>query len=327
MRLVNLKLASMVAAAAGFACSAGRVAASPSILDQALLGMVSERAEIVSALMPGLPASFLVMTRNNTTDLTDFQSLAGVDPSRVTEHVLLVAGMGPMGHLSAHVLLADGQFNFRNIFKAALSNGAGLMDFEGFSVLVLQPLDRNRDVAPEVRWLIVIDGKIVVFGSVAMVQEALRRYLGRQSPNVILRGSLTHLRADDQSWSIVVPSVREIEMVRDSLAPLDADLANPTHAAEGLVLGIHFGRVVEVEYENEREWQAAPGVPTDSPELGQAIQHAKPGGVRGFRFRNRDTPEHHVIKVSRQQYEAWIADQTPLPGEPAPHAEQHLAKP
>ncbi len=327
MWLVSLKGARTVVAAAGFASCGSWVVASPSILDQALLGMVPERAEIVSGLMSGQPGSFLVMTRSNTTDLTDFQSLTGVDTSWVIERVVLVAGMGPMGHLSEHALLANGHFNSRNIFKAALSNGAGQMGYEGFPVLVLQPMERNRDIAPEVRWLIVIDGKIVVFGSIAMVQEALRRYMERTSPHVALRWSLTHLRADDQSWSIVAPSVRGIEMVRQSLVPLDVELADPMHVSEALVLGIHFGRVVEVEYENERDWQGAPGVATESRELSQAIQQAEPGGVPGFRLRNRDNPEHHVIKVSRQQYEKWIAEQTPLPGEPPPHADQQLGHP
>ena len=114
-------------------------------------------------------------------------------------------------------------------------------------------------------------------------------------------------------------------MVRQSLLPLDTDLADPVHESEALVLGIHFGRVVEVEYENERDWQGAPGVATEPRELSQAIQHAEPGSVPGFRFRNSDDPEHHVIKVSRQQYEKWIAEQTPLPGEPPPHADRQLS--
>ena len=324
MRLDSLRGVRMMVAAAGFASLGSGLAASPSILDQALLGMVPERAEIVSGLMSGQPGSFLVMTRTNTSDLTDFQSLTGVDPSRVIGRVVLVAGMGAAGHLSEHALLAEGHFNFRNIFKAALSNGAAQTDYEGFPVLVLQPMERNRDVAPEVRWFSVIDGKIVVFGSVDMVQEALRRYMKRTSPDVVLRWSLTQLRADDQSWSIVAPSVRGIEMVRQSLVPLDAELANPIHVSEGLVLGIHFGRVVEVEYANARDWKAAPGEETD---LLQLSQNAEPTRVPGFSFRQRDNQEHHVIKVSRQQYEKWIAEQTTLPGEPPLHADEHLADP
>jgi NOL1/NOP2/fmu family ribosome biogenesis protein len=33
-----------------------------------------------------------------------------------------------------------------------------------------------------------------------------------------------------------------------------------------------------------------------------------------------------MIKVSRQQYEKWIAGQTVLPGEAPPHAELQLAR-
>ena len=116
-------------------------------------------------------------------------------------------------------------------------------------------------------------------------------------------------------------------MVRQSLVPLDAELADPMYVSEGLVLGIHFGRVVEVEYENERDWQDAPGAAMESPELFKATQQAELGGLPGFRFRNRDNPEHHVIKVSRQQYEKWIAEQTPLPGEPPLHADRQLSHP
>jgi hypothetical protein len=251
MLLFNLTSARIIAIAAGCLVSVDWVLAAPSTVDHDLLAMVPGDATIVSELRSGQPVSFLVMTRSNTVDLTDFQSLTGADVSRVIGHVVLIATSGPAGLLAEHTLLADGHYDSHKIFKACLANGATPSEYLGFPVLVLQPMERNRDVSPDVRWLIVIGRKIALFGTIATVQEALHRYLDRTPPITLLLWNLAHLRGDDQSWSIVSPSVRGIEMIRRSLVPLDATLADPIHSGDGLVLGIHFGRQVNVEYENE----------------------------------------------------------------------------
>lgn len=312
MRLFSLRSVRTVAIAAGCLFSTRCVLATPSIVDHELLSMVPGGTQVISGLRPGQPTSFLVMTRNNTADLTDFQSLTGADASRVIGQVVLIATSGPAGLLTEHALLANGHYDSHNIFKSALANGAARSQYLGLPVLVVSPMLRNRDVAPDVRWLIVIDNRIAVFGTIPSAQETLRRYLDRTSPDARLLWNLANLRSEDQSWSIVaVPSVRALEMVRRSLAPLDASLGDSFHAGNGLVLGIHFGRQVEAEYED------VPAELLQPPALDAPL---------GYTFRNEESPNYHMIKVSRQQYEKWIAGQTTLPGEAPPHPEQQLAR-
>jgi len=320
-----MSLRAITTLAAGCFFSAGWVLASPSIMADDLLAIVPGGAEVVSELRSGQPASFLVMTRSNTVDLTDFQSLTGADLSRVIGRVVLIATSGPAGPLTGHALLADGHYDSRNITKVALANGAAQSEYRGIPVLVLQPMaGRSRDVAPDVRWLSVIDGKIVMFGTTATVQELLRRYLDRTPPAVSLLWNLAHLRRDDQSWSIVAPSVRVIEMVRRSLVSLDATLADPIHAGNGLVLGIHFGRQVELEYENETDWRDGGDFATSGAGRGLAA-HTQPM-FRSYTYRNQEQSDYRVIKMSRPKYEEWIAAQTSLPGEAPPHAVEPLAQ-
>ena len=235
--------------AAGAACLflGQRVVAAPSLANDGLLAMVPAGAEIVSGLQSGQPVSFLVMTRSNTVDLTDFQSFNGADLSRSIRRVVMVAKSGPAGQLSEYLLLANGRYDPLQIGKAALALGTSETQSLGFRVLVLPPGERNRDVAPDVRWLAVIDGRIAVFGTIRIVREALSHYVDRSPPDGRLMWHLSHIRADDQSWSIVAASVRGMERVRRSLVPLDASLADPIHNGVGLILGIHFGRQVEVQ--------------------------------------------------------------------------------
>jgi hypothetical protein len=324
MQLFNLRVGRILAFGAGCLCSSPCVFPAPSIVGNDLLAMVPAGAEICSELRSGEPVSFLVRTRSNIVDLTDFQSLTGADVSRAIGRVVLIATSTPSRPLAEHALLANGHYDSQNIFKAALSNGAAETEYLGFRVLVIQPMKRNRDVAPDVRWLIIIDGKTAVFGTVAVVREALRRYLDQTPPDALLRWNLAHLRADDQSWSIVAASVRGFAMVRRSLVPLDASLGDPIHAGEGLVLGIHFGRMVELEYENMPDWQQVSRVATDPAEWTEPTQRPGSVAVPSFSLRNVDNRDHHTLKVSRQQYEKWIARQTVLPGEPSPHADQFL---
>jgi len=300
-----------------------RVVAAPSLANDELLAMVPAGAEMVSGLQSGQPISFLVMTRSNTVDLTDFQSFTGADLSRSIRRVVMVAKSGLAGQLSEHLLLAIGRYDPLRIIKEAPALGTSETQYLGLRVLVLPPAERNRDVAPDVRWLAVIDGRIAVFGTIRIVQEALSHYVERSPPDGRLMWHLSHIRADDQSWSIVASSVRSMEMVRRSLVPLDASLADPIYDGVGLVLGIHFGRQVEVQYDNEPDWhdpQAA-----EASQTGAADSFEQPPALRSYSFRDEQNSDRHVIRVSLQQYETWISGQTSLPGEAPPQPSQQLA--
>ena len=126
MWLDSLRGARTLVAAAGFACFGSWVVASPSILDQALLGMIPERAEIILGLMSGQPSSFLVMTRSNTTDLTDFQSLTRVETSRLIERVDGCRN-GPHGSSVGACLVGERTLQFPKHFqgRSEQRRGAG----------------------------------------------------------------------------------------------------------------------------------------------------------------------------------------------------------
>jgi hypothetical protein len=59
---------------------------------------------------------------------------------------------------------------------------------------------------------------------------------------------LSHLHSADQSWRVFTPTAYNREVVRRTLATLDPMFGQPDHSDDGLIMGIHFGRHVEIEY-------------------------------------------------------------------------------
>jgi hypothetical protein len=315
MRQLSSRILTAMVVVAGLAIlPQTSVAASPS-LDSRILGMIPPGAELVAGLTSGQQVSYLVMTVNNTTDLTDFQSITGADPLRVITRVVLATTSSPRGPQHEHSLLASGQFDFRHIVTSALGSSAGRGEYRGIPVLILQPLERNRAISQDVRWLTVIDSKILVFGSIPIVQQELDRYLDASLPDLVLTWRLSRLRREDQSWCVLESFVRRIEKVRLSLATLDRELTDPDRANDALVLGIHFGRNVEIEYENEPV-SADPREVASRSDSADVLQ-SRP--VYPFHeFRSARDPDYHILKVSRKEYDAWIEKQGP-PGEAYPH--------
>jgi hypothetical protein len=86
-------------------CVIGSASASPPGSDPRLLSLVPPGAAIVAGMTQGTPDSYLALTPNNTTDLMDFISIAGVDPTRKIWGTTLVAASDGRGLLSEHSLL------------------------------------------------------------------------------------------------------------------------------------------------------------------------------------------------------------------------------
>lgn len=315
MRYLNVRSAIITVVVAGLALLLQTPAAASSSLESRILAMIPEGAELVASLTAGPQASYLVMTVNNKTDLTDFQSITGADPLRAIGRVVLVTTSSPRGPQFEHSLLAIGQFDFGHIAKSALENGAASGDFRGLPVLVFPPLERNRGVSQDVRWLTVIDSKILVFGSIVLVEQELDRYLDAAQPDSRFMWRLSRLRHEDQSWCVVSSLVRRNERVRRSLASLDMRLVDPEHENDGLVLGMRFGRNVEIEFESEPD-------PVDPREIATQSGRVDDLGTRlvspRYEFRNANDTDYHVLKMSRKAYDAWIATQGSTGG-PPPH--------
>ena len=287
----------------------GAASASPPGGDPRLLSLVPPGAEIVAGLTWGQQLSYMVLTRTNTADLADLESISGVDPTRVIWCALVVAASGSRGFLSEHSLIVSGHFDFRHIFKAAVQNGAVESEYRGISFLSIPPLKRDEGISNDVRWLAVIDSQIVVFGSVLMVQEELTRYLARSAADVSLIERFSRLRSSDQSWFVLNSAAHRNENIRRTLASLDPVLGQPDHADHELILGIHFGRRVDIEYEETpRSADAEEDQPQILPRLSQSTP-PETHQIASRLFGAHDIVLHKVIRLSQREYDEFVAQQ------------------
>jgi hypothetical protein len=178
-------------------CTFATASASPPGADPGLLSLVPPGAAIVAEVTYGTEPTYLVLTRNNTADLMDLESISGVDPTRTIGRTIFVAARDSQGLISEHSLLASGHFDTRHIFKSAMENGASKSEYLGIPILIVPPLERAKGISRDLRWLAFIDSQIAVFGTVPMVQEELSRYLARSPADVSLTEKLSHLRSTD----------------------------------------------------------------------------------------------------------------------------------
>jgi hypothetical protein len=279
--------------------------------DLRLLPLIPPGAQFVAGTSvsstSGQPASYLVATRNNTVDFRDFISLAGVDDSRIIRQLVLVAAADDKGLLTDHSLLAVGHFDQARIFKSVVENGAGITEFKGIPVLVLQPLERDRSTFNDVRWLAVLESDIAIFGTVTMVRQELERHLANSVADPVLMRKLARLRRDDVSWCILAAFFQNYE-TRRVLGSLDPVLADPAHDGDAFQFGIHFGRQVEFEYEITPASTACTRIISDS--LPQSLAGLKKDStlLPLADAMSGCNPIQGVIKVSIARYNAWLAE-------------------
>lgn len=287
----------------------GTASASPPGEDSGLLALVPPGVEIVAGMTRGQQVNYLVITRNNTTDLLDLESIFGVDPTRMIGCVIVVAASSDRGFVAEHSLIASGHFDSRHIFRAAVENGAKEGEYQGIPVLSIPPLERNKGISDDVRWLAVIDSHIAVFGTIPMVQEELTQYLTRSLADRSLLERFSRLRSDDQSWFVLSPAAHRNEMVRRQLALLDPVLAQPDHANNDFVLGIHFSKRVEIEYE---DISGSPNSNNDQPHTLPSVWQSMPPEANhpgSQLFGSQETVLRKVIRLSKKQYGEFIAQQ------------------
>jgi hypothetical protein len=291
-----------------FACMLGTASALPPGADPGLLSLVPPGAAIVAQVTYGTEPTYLVLTRNNTADLMDLQSISGVDPTRTIGRTIFVAARGSQGLISEHSLLASGHFDTRHIFKSAMENGASKSEYLGTPLLIIPPLERDKGISDDVRWLAVIDSQIALFGTIPMVREELGRYLARSSADLTLIRRLSHLHATDESWCVLTPTVYNREIVRRTLAALDPGLGRPDHANDGLILGIHFARQVEIEYESIPDSRdSEESQPETQPGYSPAPPERPPTASYFVSYRDATLPK--VIRLSKKQYHEFIAQE------------------
>ena len=287
----------------------------PSILPELpgmdLLALVPTGAQIVAGISAsppqGQPDNFVLITHNNTVDLNDFYALAGADSRRVIRRIIFVAVADKAGLLDEHSLLASGHFDRERIYGSAIEGGASRGDYHGISVLALLPFARERGELNEVRWLVVPNSELLLFGTITSVQQELDRLRNHSPTDPSLLYRLARLRHDDQTWCVVSVPTRNAE-IWGILAALDPQLANATREGTSFQFGIRYTRQVEFEYE----------VTTDSATATRAMADSFPRSLAGESKEAAlldvtDITEdgrtvHGTLKVPISRYNAWLAE-------------------
>jgi hypothetical protein len=287
------------------------VAISPAArADQKLLSLVPPGAQAVARISSPSPSAvmghFVLTSHNNGVNFNDFLALSGVDSTLVIHELIQVVAADSAGMLNEHGLLASGNFDRECIYRSALSGGASVTRYRGLPVLVVQPFARSRSEFNEVRWLAIPDSSILLFGSIASVQQELDRHLDRSTADPRLVARLARLRRDNNSWSVLSLPTWTSD-IRDSLAAITPKLAELLKDGDTLEFGIHYGRQVEFEYE----------VTTASSHTAHAMSASLTQSLAGLgkesAFRSTDvisegTTVHGVIKVSMARYNAWLTE-------------------
>ena len=153
-------------------------AASP---DPRLLSLVPPGAQLVAGInapsIQGQPDNFVLMTHNNTVDIEDFFALTGADDERIIHQIVFVSATSTDRQLNEHSLLVSGHFDQLHVFKSAGEGGAAVTDYRSVPILVIQPLAREQGTLHDVRWLAILDSRVLVFGTIASTRLELDRYL------------------------------------------------------------------------------------------------------------------------------------------------------
>jgi hypothetical protein len=280
--------------------------------DLTLLSLVPPGAQIVAGITnrpsPGKPGSFLLMTRNNVIDRTDFISLAGVDDSMIIHQMIFAAGGSDTSKFGEHSLLTSGHFDQARIFKAAIENGSTVTEFRGFRVLVQHPFERELGTFKDVRWLAVIDSNVALFGTRFSVQQELDRHLARSAVDPSLMQNLDRLRRDDATWA-VLGMFKFDDEIEHALGSLDPILAKLVHAGTSFLFGVRYGRKIEVEYEGTvPSSESAQTIANSSMETLVAGTLKGPSLIPHPDLTGERASVRGIVKVAMDRYAAWLAE-------------------
>lgn len=221
-----------------------------------LLRLIPREAQIVAGIEdprnPDTRGHLLLVTVNNTFDFDDCQSLTGVDTHRGIDETIWLAASSPQGELNEHLLLVAGRFDREHIFQAAEGNGAASGFYRGLEVLLVKPFAREQVQVHDMRWLAILDGQTVVFGTPWLVKKALDRYVGHEPADPLVVERLERLHPQVNSWNVLVMP-HEVFSKHAALGqsqPPWIDLLGKdmVDGADELTLGIRFGSTARVDF-------------------------------------------------------------------------------
>lgn len=246
--MLNLHQKSLCGLAFLAAAAMAKALATPA--DSDVLRLVPGGAQVVSGISDRGTSSatgrLLVVTENNNRDLDDCRTLLGVDGQKAINEVIEAADSSIAGDLSDHLLLVAGSFDHARVFKAALENGAGRAEYDGRELLVLRPFGRESPSMKDVRWLAILENRVLVFGVPRMVAKALDRYERHEPADPILLQRLARVHSDVNSWSIVAMPA-PILTKHLALGNIPASLETILKDADEVELGIHYGRNARID--------------------------------------------------------------------------------
>ncbi len=260
-----------------------------------LLRLVPANAEIVAGIQDphhgDQSGRLLIVTHNDDVNLRDWIALAGVmDDRQQVDKLIEAAASSPRGELSEHLLLAGGSFRGAGILHAAESDGGVRSEYKGVRIVELKPFAREQQEMRDIRWLAMLDDNTAIFGSPAMVQSALDRYLSSAPADAELVKRMSGLRPDVNCWSILTLPGR---MIAAHVLPsvLDETSAALLRRVTSLSISVHYGSKDRMDFIFD----------TDNTEAATALATAISG--RPYLSPVADTLHAHLESVAVRQNE------------------------
>jgi hypothetical protein len=239
-RFLYIHILLIVCVASGFA----------SLRSSKLLPLVPSGSEIVAGFEnypdPHRHGQLLLTTHNNRLDLEDWLALVGVDNKRVLNEAIEVAASSSGGLLTEHLLLVAGRFDRDHIYSAAELNAAKKTECEGQTVMLIEPFSREKGSMQDIRWLLILENRIGMLGSPAMVRDALHRFLTHADVDMPLMERLAQLDSDISSWNVLVSTLRT--GIGYTVAQPTSPRARLMKDADVLMIGAHFGSKIRIDF-------------------------------------------------------------------------------
>jgi hypothetical protein len=297
-------------------------------LGSKLLWLVPSGAGIVSGFEnypdPHRHGQMLLSTHNNRVDLADWLAISGVDSKRSLDEGIEVASASePGGLLTEHLLLVVGQFDTDRIYKSAELNGAQRNECESQNIEIIQPFTREKEEMQDVRWLVILDNRIGMLGTPALVKQALVRYQTRADVDTDLAQKLSQLPHDVSSWNLLVSPATER---RNIYMHEGSRWAGLVEEADVLMVGARFGPKVRVDFllhtNKRRETEFFKQKAASFKQLFASVLQGKSEERRAPKLSVQRDRVGGSIELSQHEFQIWGEQGKPVDA-PAGHPISH----